>query len=160
MSVNTAAGSRFFIGTTLAIDETSDATAKAAFATDTYEEVGEVEDLGEFGDEAGEAQFTSLADRRVRKFKTTFDAGMIPVVCGDDPSDAGQQAMVAAFASDLDYNFKILLNDQLTISGTPTVQYCRGKVMSKRRVVGTVTNVTRRRFSVGVNSEIYEIAAT
>lgn len=160
MSVNTAAGSRLFVGTTLAIDQTSEVTALADFASDVYTEVGEVEDLGEFGDEAGEAQFSSLADRRVRKFKTTFDAGSIPVVCGDDSSDAGQQAMLAAFASDLDYNFKVLLNDQLTISGTPTVQYFRGKVMSKRRVVGMVTNVVRRRFAVGINSEIYEIAAT
>lgn len=154
MTVNTAAGSKFYIGTTVAADTVPE------FEADSFTEVGEVEDLGEFGDEAGEATFTALSDRRVRKFKTSFDAGTIPVTTGSDPEDPGQAAMIAAFASDLDFNFKVELNDKITLGGTPTTLYFRGKVMSKRRNVGQVDNVVRQSFTVGINTEIFEDPAT
>jgi hypothetical protein len=154
MTINTAAESTIAIGTTVA------AANQAQFEADTYIEIGEVEDLGEFGDEAEEVTFTALADRRTRKLKGSFNAGTITCVAGSDLSDAGQQALVDAFATDFDYNFRVTLNDTLTVSGTPTVLYFRGKVMSKRLNVGTVNNVVRRSFPVGINSEIIEVAAT
>lgn len=160
MTINTAAGSKFYIGTTAAIDETSEVTAIADFEADTYEEVGEVEDLGEIGDEATEVTFTALGNRRVRKLKGSYNAGNVTAMCGDDPADAGQDDMLAAFASDLDFNFKITLNDQLTLSGTPTTMYFRGKVMSKRRNIGSVNNVVRRSFLTGINTPVYEIQPT
>lgn len=160
MTINTAAGSKFFIGTTLAINESTPATAITAFEGDVYEEVGEVEDLGEFGDEATEVTFTAIGNRRVRKLKGSLNAGSATVTAGDDPADAGQADMLAAFGSQLDFNFKVVLNDQLTISGEPTTMYYRGKVMSKRRNIGTVDNVVRRNFTVGINSPIYEVAAS
>lgn len=161
MAVNTAAGSEIAIGTTMAIDMSgTESEIITDFETDTYVEIGEAEDLGEFGDEASEITFTSLKNRRTRKFKGTFNAGTVTCVVGSDPSDAGQTAARAAFLSDLDYNFRITLNDQITLAGTPTVLYFRGKVMSKRRNVGNVENVVRQSFPIGVNSEIYEVAAT
>ena len=45
MTISAASGSQFFIGTTTA------AEALSQFLTDSYTEVGEVEDLGEFGHE-------------------------------------------------------------------------------------------------------------
>jgi len=154
MTVNTAAESTIAIGTTAA------ATDITGFQADTYIEVGEVEDLGEFGDQAEEVTFTALANRRTRKFKGSFNAGTLTVVCGSDGVDVGQDAMIAAFASDDDYNFRVTLNDAITVSGTPTVLYCRGKVMSKQRNVGQVNNIVRQTFAVGINSEILEVAAT
>lgn len=160
MTVNTAAGSKVFIGTTMPIDETSPETAIPDFESDYYIEVGETEDLGEIGDEAGQATFTSLANRRVRKFKTTFDASTMTITAGSDPADPGQAALRAAFASDLDFNMRVELNDQRTINGSPTVLYFRGKVMGKRRNIGNVENIVRQVFPVGINTEIYEVAAT
>lgn len=164
MSVNTAAGSSIFIAPQAgfaAIDLTDpDADIIDAFEALTWTEIGEVEDLGEFGDEASEITFTALSDRRVRKFKGTFNGGTVTVQAGSDPSDAGQAAMIAAFASDLDFPFKIMLNDQITLAGTPTTLYFGGKVMSKRRNVGNVENVVRQNFPIGVNTKIYEVAAT
>lgn len=164
MSVNTAAGSSIFIAPQAgfaAIDLTDpDADIITAFEALTWTEIGEVEDLGEFGDEASEITFTALSNRRVRKFKGTFNAGTVTVQAGSDPSDAGQAAMIAAFASDLDFPFKITLNDQITLAGTPTTLYFGGKVMSKRRNVGNVENVVRQNFPIGVNTKIYEVAAT
>lgn len=167
MSVNTAAGSKFYIApqtpsfVTLITDEAStDAAIITAAEALVWTEVGETEDLGEFGDEASEVTFTALGNRRTRKFKGTFNAGTVTVQAGSDPSDPGQLAMIAAFASDLDYPFKITLNDQLTLAGTPTTLYFVGKVMSKKRNVGNVENVVRQSYPVGINSEIIEDAAT
>jgi len=165
MAVNTAAGSTFAIGPQGTYASTVDWTDTESNIIDAFEalvwtEVGEVEDLGEFGDEASEITFTALADRRTRKFKGTFNAGTITATAGSDPSDAGQAAMIAAFDSDLDYPFRVTLNDQLTLGGTPTTLYFGGKVMSKRRNVGNVENVVRQNYPVGINTRIIEVAAT
>jgi hypothetical protein len=154
MTVNTAAGTKVYIGTVGA------AITQLEFEADSYIEVGEVEDLGEFGDQAEEVNFTALANRRVRKFKGSFNAGTMAVTAGSDPADAGQLAMLAAFATDFDYNFKVELNDEVTEGGTVTVLFFRGKVMSKQRNVGQVNNIVRQMFNVGINSEILEVAAT
>lgn len=165
MAVNTAAGSTFAIGpqgTYASTVDWSDTEEDiiTAFEALVWTEVGEVEDLGEFGDEASEITFTALANRRTRKFKGTFNAGTVTVQAGSDPEDAGQLAMIAAFASDLDYPFRVTLNDQLTENGEPTTLYFGGKVMSKRRNVGNVENVVRQNFPVGINTEIIEVPAT
>lgn len=154
MTVNTAATSKVYIGTT------GRATNQADYEADSYIEVGEVEDLGEFGDTAEEVTFTALADRRTRKFKGSFNAGTLTIICGSDPADAGQDAMLAAFLSDFDYNFKVTLNDEVTVSGTPSTLFFSGKVMSKTRNVGQVNNVVRQTFAVGINTEILEVTAT
>lgn len=167
MSVNTAAGSDFAIApqtpsfvTLINDDASTEAAIILAAEALAWVSIGEVEDLGEFGDEASEITFTALKNRRVRKFKGTFNAGTITSVAGSDPSDAGQAAMIAAFASDLDYPFRVMLNDKITLGGTPTTLYFVGKVMSKRRNVGSVENVVRQNFPVGINSIIVEDAAT
>lgn len=153
MTVNTAALS------TLAIGTTTQANNQTDYEADSYTNVGEVEDLGEFGDTAEEVTFTALADRRVRKFKGSFDAGTLTVTCGNDSGDAGQDAMLAAFASDDDYNFRVQLNDTPVGGSTPTTLYFSGKVMSKPKNVGNVSNVVRQMFTVGINSEILEVPA-
>ena len=154
MTVNTAATTTFSIGTT------TQATTQGEYEADSWTEVGEVEDHGEFGDEAEEITFTALSDRRVRKFKGSFNAGSLTCMCGSDGTDSGQAAMIAAFATDDDYNFRVILNDPVTSGGTPTTLYFKGKVMSKQRNVGNVSNVVRQTFNVGINSEILVIAAT
>lgn len=153
MAVNSANGSRFSIGTTLACANLAD------YQSDVFTAVGEVEDLGEFGDESAEIVFTSLADGRVRKFKGPRNAGTVNVTCGDDPNNVGQDAMVVAEASTLDYNFRVEFNDAPTVSGTPSVHYFSGKVMSKKHNVGNASNIIKRMFAVGINSQIFSVDA-
>lgn len=154
MTISTATGCKIYIGTTL------DAEGISQYLADTYTEVGEVEDLGEFGDSAEDVTFASLSDSRMRHLKGVKDAGVISVVAGADAGDAGQDAMITAEASVLDFNFKVVLNDQLTLGGNPSVHYFRGKVMSKRLGIGQANNVVRRTFNVGINTEITEVPAT
>lgn len=156
MTVRTAAGSRLFIGPA---NEVAD-TQEEFEALSPYVEVGEIEDLGEIGDTAGEVTFTELGNRRVRKLKGSFNAGSLNLVVGYDAGDAGQAAMLAAFPSDSDYAFKITLNDAVDedSDATPTTIFFRAKVMSKPLRIGAVENVVRRAFTLGINSEVIEVA--
>lgn len=147
MAINTAAGSRIFIGPVTTAD---DVTAYAALP---WDEIGEVEDLGEFGDQSNSVTFTALANARVRKMKGTKDAGDLTLTVGFDAGDAGQLALIAAEAdsSPDDYGIKVQLNDSAT---TPTVAYFRGKVMSYRLQPGNADNVVRASVSIGINSAV------
>lgn len=152
MSIFASSGAKLYIGS-----QNSDPdTVLGTYQADSYVEVGEVENLGDFGDESAEVSFTSLSDGRVRKLKGPRDAGTMTIVVGDDMTDEGQAAMEAAEASPLDYNFKVVLNNAITVGGNGSEHYFIGKVMSKRRSVGSATDVTRRNFSVGINSPIVE----
>lgn len=156
MGINTAAGSKLFIGSANSDRE----SVLADYLADSYIEVSEVEDLGEFGDESEMISFTALSDGRVRKFKGPRDAGVMTIVVGDDMTDEGQVAMEAAEASPLDFNFKIELNDADSISGDDSTHYFIGKVASKRRNVGQANNIVRRNFTVAINSKITVVEPT
>lgn len=149
MTINTAAGAKLFIATTQTLPANL-----AAYQALTWTEVGEIEDMGEFGDESEQITFTALSDGRTRKLKGPRDAGAMAVVVGDDMTNVGQIALEAAEASPLDHSFKIQLNDAISIGGDDSMHFFRGKVMSKRRNVGNASNVVRRTFSIGINSTI------
>jgi hypothetical protein len=156
MTIGTASGAKLYIGGANADPD----TVLATYQADSYVEVGEIEDLGEFGDESTDVTFDSLSRGRTRHLKGTRDAGAMPVVCGDDMTDEGQVAMEAAEATPLDYNFKVTFDNAITIGGTDSEHYFIGKVMSKRRRTGTANNVVRKVFNVGINSAITEVDPT
>jgi len=148
MPVNTAAGATFAIGTK------APATDATTYAADTYTIVGEVESIGEFGDEVSAATFTALADRRVRKFKGTYDAGGLSLTVAFDSSDAGQTALAAALADEgsVDYNFKITFEDG-------DVFYLSGKVMSRRISAGSADEIVKATINIAIGTKVLEIPA-
>lgn len=150
MGIHGSSGSKLFIGGVAA----SRTQVLADYEEDSYVEVGEIEDLGEFGDESESITFTALSDGRTQKIKGPRDAGTMPVTVGDDMTDEGQTAMEAAEGQKFDYNFYVELPDALSIGGENSRHYFVGKVMSKRRNVGNASAVTRRSFAVGINSAI------
>lgn len=154
MTISAASGAKLYIGSQ------GESENLSQFLADTFVEVGEVEDLGEFGDTSEGITFASLSDARVRKLKGTRDAGDMSVIVGADMTDVGQVAMEDAEASPLNFQFKVELNDALTVGGTPSEHYFFGKVMSKRLTVGTANNVVRRNFSVGIDSAIISVDPT
>lgn len=162
MTVSKTAGARFYIGPvadTDAIQAMTDEAALAYFEAITsgdWTEVEEIESLGDLGDNSEVATFTSLKDRRVRKMKTTRDAGTMAVVCGRDPLDEGQIALVAAEREDFNYAFKVVLADKRGEAYSPSTLYFAGMVMSQPINLGGVQDVTKRTFNVGVNSAIFE----
>lgn len=155
-NLNTAAGCRLFIGGKTGAD------TETKYKADTYVEVGEIEDLGEFGDTFSSVNFTSLKNGRVRKYKGTADAGDLTLTVGLDNGDAGQNAVKTAHKdrSKGDYNIKITLNDgdpDASPAISPTSFYMRGKVMNNTVAPGAADNVVRRNITIGINSDILEL---
>jgi len=148
--VQTAAGSKLFIGTTA---DNGD--------SDSYTEVAEVVSIGEFGRTYDQIKFSSLGDRNVRKFKGQRDDGDINLDLGRSVGDAGQAAMIVALDSDHDYNFKITLNDDADITGSvPTTLIFKAKVMSYTTNIGGPNDVVKAKAMLGIKSNsITETAA-
>lgn len=157
MTINAATGATLFIG---AVQPARNPILSAYSGDLTYVEVGEIESIGNFGDKSSAINFTSLKDSRVRKLKGPRDAGALALTVGDSPSDAGQLALIAAEATNFEYNFKVVLNDAATVGGTASVHYFHGKVMGKELQVGSATNVVKRAFTVDINSPILEVDPT
>ncbi|MNJ44647.1 hypothetical protein D3C77_397050 [compost metagenome] len=157
-NLNTAAGCRLrFGGKTAAATETE-------YKADTYVDVGEVEDLGEFGDTFSSVTFTALSDGRVRKYKGTADAGDITLTVGLDSGDAGQKAVSVAHKDRTkgNYNTMVTLNDgdpDASPAIIPTTFYFGVKVMNNTVAPGAADNVVRRNITLAINTEILEIPA-
>jgi hypothetical protein len=150
------AKSKIMIGTTVEAD------TAATFSADTFVNIGLVEDIGEFGDEAEEITFASISDARMRRAKGVRDAGSFELTVARNPTDAGQAAMRAALADDRPFNFKVELTDKPASGTAPknTVLYFRGIVMGAKNALGSVKDVTKQKFSIGIVSEIVEVAAS
>jgi hypothetical protein len=164
MALSTAAGIRFFLGSTSVPDlSLSDAAIITAYENDFDAtgavEIGEVEDPGEFGDEVNPVTFTALADRRVRKFKGSYDAGTQTITVAFDGEDAGQDALNLALkdTSQSNYNFKVQLSDRPEAGGTDTIFYFSGKVMSRRIQPGNADNIVRASITIGIDTPIFEV---
>lgn len=154
----TANGTRYYIGPASGASTNYDTLAEFEAVT-VWTEVGLIENLGEFGDEASAVTGAALGDGRIRKAKGARDAGTKSVVVFHDPTDAGQAAMETAEATNDNYVFKVVLPDG-PAGYSDTIQYYRGLVMSRRLNVGTNDNILRVTFNVGVNSEIFENPAS
>src|SRR5690606_17681320 len=147
-------------GCTIAIGTTQAATSAQEFAMDDYTEVGEVSEIGEFGDQRNIVTFTSLADGRVRKARGTADAGDVPVTYAFDGGDEGQDALKTAFEelsqSADEFNFRVQLSDGLI---TPTTFYFRARVSSRR--VQSITNdgIVTVQAMLAINSPVVEVSA-
>lgn len=170
MAVSKTAGSRFFIGPDVnpdilhVFERTDDDAAAIAYfeaiADGDWTEVEEIESFGDLGDTSEVATFAAVKDRRIRKFKTTRDAGTMTIVCGRDPQDDGQDAMDAAERTDLTYTFKMEYADARSADHTNSVEYFGGVVLSRPTNIGGVQDITKRTYNVGVNSMIWEVATT
>lgn len=154
MSVTTASGARLFIG------PTTPAADAAAYAALDWVEVGEVESLGEFGDEAADVTFTSLSDARVRHLKGARDAGVMSVVVGRDPLNAGQIAVRAAEKTKFAFAFKVEAADALDANDTDSIFYFHALVQSAKENFGESDNVVRTNFNLGITTAIVEVPAT
>jgi len=159
MTISTLNGTTVFISSATVTDTTDTITEFAAL---TWTEIGEVENIGAFGDSSNEVTFANLKNGRVRKYKGMRNAGTTTLTVGADPADAGQDAMDAAQEYDgaLDYAFKFVYNDAITFAGTPTIKYARGKVMSAPVQNGGSDTVNRKQYNIGINSKLYEKPAT
>lgn len=155
MTVNTSALAKIYIGPVV---NGNAVVTEGVYKPLTYVEIGEVEDIGEFGDKANNINFTALNNRRVRKFKGSFDAGNVSLTLGRDAKDTGQVAVKAAQVTDFDYAFKIVLND--ASAGSPSsnsVIYFPAKVMDFGTNIGNVESITKRSVNLAIVQNPLEV---
>lgn len=154
MAISSTVGTRVFIGPVTTSDD------PATYTSLTYVEIGEVESIGEFGDEASAITFTSLSDSRVRKLKGARDAGTVAVTVANDPTDAGQEDAIDAEKSKATFAFKVVAADNP--DGTEddgSAFYFGAKIMSARVNPGAANAVITRTFSLGIDTAIHEVPA-
>lgn len=154
MSINTASGGKLYVSSAAVA---SSIDTKAEFEALTWVEVGEIETLGEFGDESNVVNFAALSDARVRKQKGTRDAGLLALVVGHDPRDAGQIKLLAAEESKFKWGFKIINPDAETAAYTDSIYYFRALVTSRRLNMGGNDNVVRRAYNIAIDSAVIEV---
>lgn len=151
-------------GVTLSIGTTQAAANQAAFESDTYQAVGEVSEIGEFGDERTIVEFISLSDGRVRKARGSANAGDAVVTYAYDSADDGQDDLKDAFEATSqsadEFNFKVEFNDAgIGSPSSPSTFYWRARVTSRR--VQSITNdgIVTVQATLAINSPIIEVAA-
>ena len=156
MAIYATNGAKLYIGGALA-QKSTDFVA-SDFTSQTWVEIKETEALGSVGDASEAISFSALDSQRTRTMKGMRSAGTIEVVCGIDPADAGQIAVIAAEKTIHDYAFKLVLNDA-PVGGTPSQRLFIGKVMSQREQLDQANNVMKMSVSIAVNSNIVRIDA-
>jgi hypothetical protein len=153
-----AAGAKVHICSTVQFAEPADAAAYAALS---FTEIGDVQSIGEYGDEARILTADTLQDNRTFKAKGTRDAGTVPLICLDRPDDTGQQALNTAEAANAGmYAFKVTLPNKLSSGGTDQIDYFCALVSSKRLNVGDTNNIVKRGWNLAINTKITTTAAT
>lgn len=158
MTIYATAGAKLYIGGAMAQKSTDLVLADFTTPPQTWVEIKETEGLGSLGDTSQAVTFEGVADKRTRTLKGTRSAGTMEVVCGIDPADPGQQALIAAEKEIHDYAFKLVLNDA-PAGGTPSERYFIAKVMSQSEQLDTANNVMKLNASLGVNSNIVRVNA-
>jgi len=138
-------------GTTLAISASlPSAYTATGFGAVTFTDIGEVTTLPEYGKTFNLVTHSPLGDRKIYKFKGSYNNGSVGVQMGRDVDDAGQVICAAAAASDNSYTFEVTLQDL-------TIQYFTGKVMSYTTNVGSVDQITGSTMTIEIDSDIVEV---
>ena len=147
MAIQTSAGA------TIAISASLPATQdEAGYSGLTFDKIGEVESIGPYGITYNEVTYTALDNRRVRKFKGSYNPGNSDITLAIDREDAGQTTAKAARDSDAEYAFEITFQDG-------SIDYYTGRVMSFTTNIAGVDSMTMGSMQIGINSDPVEVAA-
>lgn len=150
MTVQASAGGTLFIG-----PANTTAASQSDYEALSFTEIGDIENLPEFGDTYQIVTFTPVnGDRRTQKFMGALDAGDPSFQIGRNLSDAGQTALIAARDdADGEYAFKLTLSDAPSGSPSqPTTKYFRAKVASFRLNPGNVNSVVMATVQLAITS--------
>ncbi len=150
------AGSKLFIGGSLAAKTVP--FVLGDYAGQSWTQIGWMENIGAFGDEAASVTFDAIEQQRTQKLKGTRNAGDMQVVCGIDYEDAGQVALRAAEGEPNNFAFKVEFNDA-PVDGTPSERYFIALVMTAREALDAANNVMKLNATLGINSNIVRVNA-
>lgn len=139
-------------GTSLGISITLPATEdEAGYDALTFNSVGEIYDIGEYGRVYTEITTDPLANRRTGKYKGNYNEGSPTFSVYRDASDVGQVDCKTALAMDDNVAFAITHQDG-------SIDYFSGKVMSFTNNVGGI-KIYEASMQVGIDTDIIEKTA-
>lgn len=95
------AGSRIFIA--------DDPSAPGSVPGGAWVEIGEPEAIGSVGGQWTQHDMTHVESEMAETMKGIFSPGVVQIVFGLDPADAGQVLLRTAFRAEGDFAFRILL---------------------------------------------------
>lgn len=155
------AGQKLYIGSA-AVDLQDDDLVEADFSAVTWIEIKHWTQMGAIGDAAALIT-TPLIDRaRDYKQKGTRNAGQMQNIFVLQRADAGQAALIAAEATDLNYPFKLEGNDEPAVGSnpTPSIRYFHGLVMSAQEAGGGANTAQTLNSTIEINSNIVVVNAS
>src|SRR4051794_34467860 len=128
-TVYPVAGCKISIGPAVDLPD-GDLLAADVSAT-VWTEIKGWETMGSMGDASALITTQLIGENRDLKMKGTRNAGQMQANFAVMPSDPGQIALIAAGASNLNYPFKIELNDKPAVGASPKngLRYFYGLVM-------------------------------
>lgn len=147
MTTQTSAGT--LVKVSVAAPATHDA---AGFAALTFTNVGEIDNVGEFGKKFETVQHKSLANRAMQKRKGSYDAGSLPLSVALDNDDAGQILMQAAADSDASYSYLVQLQNG-------DKYYFRAQCMSWMVGVGSADSMVKATAQLEIDSAVVLVNA-
>jgi len=156
MTLLAAAGSKLYIGTTLAYTGTD--LTSASFTSMTWTEITGVTDLGSAGDKSNVITSNWLGNARTAKAKGVRDAGQMQVVCDLVTADAGQLAAIAAEQTPNTYAFKVEFNDAPS-GGTPSMREFAALVSESSESYKQANNTIQLNLMLDIVSNIVATAA-
>ena len=148
MSVVSAA--RTSAGSTLSIGPAPSTYDAGGFAAVSYNLVGEITDLGDFGKTYKLVTHNPVGSRATIKRKGSYDNGKMSLKMARATSDAGQAAMIAAAGSDSSYSIKVVIQDGTTF-------YFTAQVMGYMTQIGGVDNITAASADLEIDNDIITV---
>lgn len=139
------------VGSTIHVSAPAPATFDAAgYAALIWTEVGEVEDIGEYGPEDSLLTRNNLKTGITQKLKGSTNLGGIPLQMAMVPGDAGHIALEAGRVSRAPVSVKVTFQDGM-------VEYFRALVMSYKKAIGSSESFTAASTTLEVTTETVRV---
>jgi hypothetical protein len=142
--VGPGAGTQIYIG----------GTGSLPISPDLWVKIGRVETAGAFGRTFTTFTFADLDTREEELFKGTEQAVIWELGLGHQPSDTGQAALDTALDSDIDHNFKVVLNDSSGgVGASGTIYTFKGKVLGNQKGPFNNNSVVKATVRIGITAK-------
>lgn len=159
MALFPVSGCKIYIGT-LPISEKSTDFVVGDFAAVVWTEVKKWTQMGPMGDSAQLITTDIISEERTKKQKGTRNAGAMQNVFAADNLDPGQLALISAETGELNWPFKVELNDMPAGGTSNSLRYFIGLVMQAQLAGGGANTIQTLNGMVEINSNIVSVPAT
>lgn len=141
-------------GAIVSIGGTTRYTTVSAYEGETWQAIGDVSEIGQFGSSANIIPYQVLGDGYVQKSKGVRDNGDLALKVGYNGLDQGQIDLAAAEATNFLYNFKVELPDTADGNDTPTIEYFAAIVASASYDAVGNESIIEKVYSLGISGAL------